>query len=469
MVKVQTKKIVATKKAIRPKSVVKGKQTGLTTFIALDSVTTPGKNITLPEASIKVSKYNKQFKVQQKILDEIDFASLKNPLPEKHQLTVLSFGGGQDSTTILHLLVEEPAFRKKYAPNDLLLIMSDTGNEHPSTYQHVDRMMRYAKKNNIEFTLLTPDKAYHSDKWQDLKSFYRRTNTVGSKGGFKKTCTDNLKLQPIYKYLEDYIHEKYDLDKKGGKRAFNEYAEKHGKILMMIGISKGEESRRIKYTEKFYQSKGLKISIEGLSKEKIKIKERDEKRKLSKNKWLLKEARPIKDPEGKFLIIPVNSDYPKDQPHEPKELTFDGKFPEPLWKKNSLTVQYPLIDMGIDRFAAQTYISSIGETIPLPSNCMICPYLSDSELVWLEKFYPEEYKDWVEIEANKIEKYKDDLEPKKNLGVSGAVKKDNKTGIWAAERLPQVLERAKKKTCDMTDEELFEYKMTHGHCVASQY
>ena len=228
--------------------------------------------------------------------------------------------------------------------------------------------------------MITPEINYHSDNWQGLKEFYRRTNTVGSKA-FRKTCTDNLKLKPIYRYLEDYIHEKYELDEKGRKKAYYEYSEKHGKILMMVGIAKGEEKR-------------------------------------------------IADKDDKNI---------------------------PKWKKQSVQVSYPLVDMNIDRMVAQTYIKSIGQTIPLPSNCMICPYLSKAELVWLEKFYPSEYNEWVKLEKNKIDKYSDIIEPEKNLGV------------WGKKRLPEVLEEAKRETVNMTDEELFDYKMSHGHCVMSKY
>lgn len=52
-------------------------------------------------------------------------------------LTILSFGGGQDSTTILYKLVFDADFKARYAPGDLLVLMADTGNEHPETYSHV--------------------------------------------------------------------------------------------------------------------------------------------------------------------------------------------------------------------------------------------------------------------------------------------------------------------------------------------
>ena len=50
-------------------------------------------------------------------------------------LTVLSMGLGQDSTTILFKIVFDAEFRARYAPEKLLVLFSDTGNEHPFTYQ----------------------------------------------------------------------------------------------------------------------------------------------------------------------------------------------------------------------------------------------------------------------------------------------------------------------------------------------
>ncbi len=54
---------------------------------------------------------------------------------ENKALTVLAFGGGQDSTAILYRIALDKAFRSRYVKGDLLVLMSDTGNEHPHTYR----------------------------------------------------------------------------------------------------------------------------------------------------------------------------------------------------------------------------------------------------------------------------------------------------------------------------------------------
>lgn len=51
-------------------------------------------------------------------------------------LTILSFGAGQDSTALLYKIILDKDFRNEYAPNDLVVIMADTKNEHDKTIAH---------------------------------------------------------------------------------------------------------------------------------------------------------------------------------------------------------------------------------------------------------------------------------------------------------------------------------------------
>ena len=69
---------------------------------------------------------------------------------------------------------------------------------------------------------------------------------------------------------------------------------------------------------------------------------------------------------------------------------------------------------------------------------------------------PEWFDTWVEIEANKV-KANSHLDPKKNMGV------------WGNRMLPEALKIAEEKFGHMSDEDLREYKMSHGHCVNSKY
>lgn len=292
-------------------------------------------------------------------------------------LTVLSFGAGQDSTALLLHYVYEPSFRARYAPGRLLVIFSDTGDEHPSTYKHLEETKRFCAEKGIEFAHLTPDLGFHSKSWQSLRGFYNLKKTVGSKA-FPKTCTDKLKVQPIYKFLNHWISQNFGLSSYQ-KDGIKEFARAHGKIRVLVGIAKGEEKR-------------------------------------------------VADPS--------------------KE--------EAVWKRESIEMVYPLLDLELDRKGCQDYIRSVGHSVPAPSNCMLCPFMSEIELLWLWRRHPEDFSDWVRIEANKIQN---------NLHVG----EGRNLGVWGRKLLPEKLEEARRKYGHLTDAELDDYKMSHGHCVASRY
>jgi hypothetical protein len=293
------------------------------------------------------------------------------------KLTILSFGAGQDSTAILYWLIYDKAFRKKYAPEDLVVIMAETGNEHPETYQHVKEVSELCKSHNVNFVHL--DYTYTPAGWKGgLIEFYERTNTVGSKA-FPKTCTDKLKIQPIYNFLEQFIHVRYHTEKVGRKRALKEFARKHGKIDVLIGIAKGEEKRICK-----------------------------------------------------------NEDSPS------------------VWMRETINKIYPLVELGMDRKACQKDIRRFGHKVPLPSNCILCPFMNMVELLYLYKSHPNWFRKWVELEQTKITN-------NTHMGV-------NNLSVWGNKLLlPQILEQAKDKHGDLTLKYLQDYVMSHGHCLMSKY
>lgn len=287
---------------------------------------------------------------------------------------MLSFGGGQDSTAILYKLVYDSDFRARYAPGRVLVVMSDTGDEHPHTYEHVAHIERFCTKHGVEFHLIKPEMGFHSPGWRDLRGTYRRTGTCGSKC-YRKSCTVSLKINPLYKFLESWLSKHYGVTV-GRKRGFYEFAERHGRIRVILGIAAGEESRIAKA-----------------------------------------ELHP--------------------------------------WRGQTVEKVYPLVDLGMDRRACQEYIASTGHPIPPPSNCMLCPFLSLQELLWLYRFYPADFWEWVEIEKAKLKKFA-------SLG-------EKNFGVWGRKTLPEVLEEAQRKFGHLTDAELQEHKFSHGHGVKSAY
>ena len=336
------------------------------------------------------------------------------------KLTVLSYGGGQDSKTLLMKYIRDAEFRLRYAPEDFVVVMSATGDEHDHTYRDLEEVQRLCREHHIEFHHITPNMGFHSPAWSDLISPQKR----GPDSPFEatlvqlgtKSCTDHLKISVIYKFLDEWINTRYQYgfkiakERGCGKRAMKRFVEEHGNIHVMIGFAAGEESRM--------------------------------------NKSLVLQAKQQAD-EG-----------------------------DCFWK--GITRQFPLIDMGMDRKACQQYIASTGVTVPYPSNCMRCPYMSPEELLWLFIHAPAKYHEWVEIEAAKLERFRH-LEGTQSLDREGNPKQDSKGkpvmfknhGVFnTKETIPEKLDRVWSKYLHMTYPELLafldDFKMNHG-CSKGNY
>lgn len=313
-------------------------------------------------------------------------------------MTVLSFGAGQDSTCILYKLVFDKDFREKYVTGDLIVVMSDTGNEHPHTYIHIKFIESFCAKHNIPFYFLTSEMGYHPRTWPSLQEQFLINSSLMSVA-YPKACTDNLKIRPFYNFLDHYIAGEYfgytGTEKPKGKRFLKLFAKLYGKINVILGIAHGEEKR---------VAKGP--------------------------------ANPDQKPQGMLFEQ-------------------DDECKLPVWAQISIHKIYPLIEEKMDRKACQEYMRSLGLPVPYPSNCIMCPYLSKIEILWLYRFLPHEFFKWVYHEKRKLEKNKNN--GKRNLGVKG--EKD----------LNQVLEEAIAEFGHLTDQELDDYKMSHGHCVMSSY
>lgn len=289
-------------------------------------------------------------------------------------MTIFSFGAGQDSTTILYKILFEPSFRAKHVKGRLIVIGSDTGNEHEHTYLHVENIKSRCNSLGIEFHWVTPDMGFHPTTWQSLTFQYKRNKSIGS-AAFKQTCTDNLKVKVVDNYTE-YLLASIIGEERGRKRIFRHYID--NKIRLILGFADGEDKR-----------------------------------------------------------------------------TSNGNKFDPIWKKKSVERYYPLIIEGLSRQDCIDYNTKLYPNEKVwPSNCMFCFYQSDQEILWLYRFYPIKFYEWVEMEKGKLEKY---AGAEKNYGVYGKI------------TLEQKLEKAISLYGHWTDDQLNEYKYSHGHCIKSKY
>ncbi len=302
---------------------------------------------------------------------------------KQDKLTVLSLGAGHDSTALLAELIFNDNMRRKIAPERFLVVMSDTGNEHDETYNYIPFLQKLCDTHDIEFYFITKEMGFHSPAWQSLVEFYERTRTCGSKV-FKRSCTDNLKVKVIYRFLAWWLQQNYGL-KKARKQGFYQFKRLFGKLNVLIGFAKGEEKR-------------------------------------------IKKREPIK------------------------------------WRAECINLQYPLINcLKWSRLDCQRIIrDEYGLELSLPTNCKFCPYSRPLELLWLKRFHPEDFSHWVRIERAKLDHFNG--RKGTNHGVF-PTPKNAKTSVT----LEDIVTKAEEQNPNITDEQLMEYKMVHGHGVMSSF
>jgi lambda repressor-like predicted transcriptional regulator len=262
--------------------------------------------------------------------------------------------------------------------------MASTEDEHPHTVKHTERIQEYCQKQGIEFYQLTPEMGYHPDSWAGgLRGHYEKYDVIMSKAMRNKSCSDSLKIRPIYNFLSEYVNREFlhGMSRPQGKVALKEYAIRYGKIRVLLGITHEEQSRI------------------------------DESKSFS------------------------------------------------AWMDICVEKTYPLVEMKYDRKCCQEYIREAGYQVPYPSNCMLCPFLSKIELLWLYRNYPDDFEYWLEREKAKIEKFRAKTEKEGK----------NNHGVWGTKMLDTVLEEAISEYGHMSNAELDEYKFSHGHCVKSKF
>ena len=161
-------------------------------------------------------------------------------------ICLLSFGAGQQSGALLGLLTD-PArrdFREKYlGDRNLVILHADTNNEHEDTIAYRAWTSAYCEERGIYFKTIYGSMGYHAGAWAGgLTAQWDAHSTVGSVA-FPSTCSDMLKISPLYAFLADLMHELYGF-RSGRKAEYYAYCERFGeKLQVMIGFGRGEESR----------------------------------------------------------------------------------------------------------------------------------------------------------------------------------------------------------------------------------
>ena len=129
----------------------------------------------------------------------------------------------------------------------------------------------------------------------------------------------------------------------------------------------------------------------------------------------------------------------------------------PVFMEKNIERVFPLAELGMTREDCQEYIKSKGHPLPPPSFCEFCPFHDMKGLLYKYRFEKPRYDRWVQLEQNKFDAWAGVVPPEKNHGV------------WPGKSLPQVLEIAREKYGHLSDGDLIEHRMTHGHCVSTKF
>jgi DNA sulfur modification protein DndC len=143
---------------------------------------------------------------------------------------VVTFSGGKDSTTVLHLTIDMLLELPKEKRKKVFIVASDTLVEMPIItdyfYNKIDQIKNFIKKENldIEVKILKPE--IEESFWTLLLG-----RGYPAPGTSFRWCTDRLKIRPATKYLTSLSN-------------------KYKSIIMLLGVRKAESTTRKKSIEK---------------------------------------------------------------------------------------------------------------------------------------------------------------------------------------------------------------------------
>ncbi|MFG1516210.1 hypothetical protein ABMA71_16480, partial [Halobacteriovorax sp. ZH3_bin.1] len=252
-------------------------------------------------------------------------------------LKVVSHGIGQDSTFETERILNSDIYREKnYRNKDVIFAFSDTGKEKEESYKNLEKQYRRVREFGYDFFVLNRQSGYHSESWATLEVQMLKNSTLVMPG--KKSCTDNLKVKPIYRFINAYCKSKIEKTAIRFNRLDNidkpwikKYVELSGqKIEVFIGFSKGEENRAY------------------------------------------------------------------------KTLMFQAQKSTPEWMRDCIEYKFHLIEDGVTREDCIEYFDRSGYGPVSPSNCVWCPYQSKAEIVYnvrkrrseMNRLYIHEIRKW---------------------------------------------------------------------------
>ncbi len=262
-------------------------------------------------------------------------------LDPQRPLVVLSHGMGQDSSALHGLLTDplRPDLRGRYVGDaQLLVIHADTGAEYAATIAHREWVCAYTRQSGDTYFQVDRHLGFHGGAWKDgLHGQWDAHGTIGSVA-FGSSCSDQLKITPIWRAINALLAASYDVDPAGRGGIKEHHRRFNRRIVCHIGFSRGEERR-------------------------------------------------VRAPQAQCAMELFKL------PKKRRE--------EPLWFTDNVMRQYPLIDVGFDRAQAQAYLRSRNHPVCRPSLCRTCHWQDEAAVLHLARTEPDTFAYWVGAETRK--------------------------------------------------------------------
>jgi hypothetical protein len=157
-----------------------------------------------------------------------------------------SYGAGQQSASVLALLTD-PNRRAVYdeyvGDRNLIIFHADTMDERSETIAFRAWTAAYCTDRKILYKTIDPSLGFHRGGWiGGLQGQWLKSSGISSVA-FPSTCSDSLKIAPLYEAVADVMRRLYGF-KSGRKAEFYQYVEHFGeKLQVLIGFGRGEENR----------------------------------------------------------------------------------------------------------------------------------------------------------------------------------------------------------------------------------
>ena len=138
-------------------------------------------------------------------------------VPSRKLATVLNYSAGKQSQCLLWIVLNGEI----ECPDPFLVLNADPGMENSETYRHIEEMRERCRDAGIEMHTVPGPNLYRDlvqlrttkkSRLDNPPYWIKKPNT---KGQLRQKCTSKYKIEPMDRFLREWLREKYGIPSKG--------------------------------------------------------------------------------------------------------------------------------------------------------------------------------------------------------------------------------------------------------------